>query len=200
MRFVGHCVVVAVVSLSMVAAAQTAHHRAAARAPEASMQQMLAAANAERPLLKSIYQAPTAAAINAMHPRSRIGQMVWAAKQYEFNPRTGGAAVLAAMPRTSAEMETLRQFCAGDADLAGLQRYFYGAAVQSVTLNPASLPVVLRVGSAFNAAEFPESGTGGWYCSELAKVHAAMPQQYDRAVLQAPFADREYLGQCGAGS
>lgn len=203
MRFVCTRAVVAVLFLSIIASAQSKHHhaQAAAAAPAESVGQMVAAANAERPLLKSIYQAPTVESLKTMHPHSRIGAMVLAAKEYEFSPQAGGTAVLAALPRNPEEMEALRQFCDADPDLTGLQRYFYGAALESLNRHPEKLSTVLNVALAFHAKEFPDdTGTGGWYCSELTKVHGAMPQQYDRAVQQAPLEQRDYLAQCGAGS
>lgn len=192
----------AVLLLGGAASAQTAHHKAAAApAPALTVEQMLAAANAERPLLKAIYQAPTDQSIADKHPRSRIGAMVLAAKQYQFHPAVGGPAVLAALPRTSAEVEALLQFCAADPDLAGLDRYFYGAALESVTHHPQSLPAVMQAASVLHAKEFPDAApTSDWYCSELAKVRNTLPQLYDRVAQDAPVEDQAYLKQCGGGS
>src|SRR5580698_5854336 len=109
-----------------------------------TVEQMVAAAKAERTLLRSIYQAPTDTSLAAMHPHSRIGAMVLAAKQYEFHPAVGGPAVIAALPRSRAEVEALHRFCEADSDLTGLERYFYGTALQTATAHPEKLTLVLH--------------------------------------------------------
>jgi hypothetical protein len=185
------------------ALAQTAQHKATTviAAPTLSVDQMVAAANAEKTLLKSIYQAPTDTSLASMHPHSRIGAMVLAAKQYEFHPAVGGPAVIAALPRTRAEVEALHRFCEADSDIAGIERYFYGTALQSATTHPEKLTLVLHNVATSYAVDYPGAPAGGsWYCSELEKVRAALPQQYDRAAKQLEPGERAFLAECAAGS
>jgi hypothetical protein len=166
-----------------------------------AVQRTVEAAQAERALLLTIYQSPTKEQLSAIlaktPPRSRIGAMVLAAKQYEFDAAAAGPAVLNAVPRTSAEMQAFAQFSTGD--FAGADRYLYAAAFASAGKAPRYLPWMFALATKFQSVTAAdETNLQGWYCGELFKLRSEAPQPYDQAVAHAPAGNREYLKQCGA--
>ena len=166
-----------------------------------AVQRTVEAAQAERALLLTIYQSPTKEQLSAIlaktPPRSRIGVMLVAAKQYEFQNVAAEPAVLAALPKSYAEMQAFDQFSTGEFN--GADRYFYAAGFSAAAHHPAALPAIFSLATEFKPAVVAEDPSMEWYCGELEILHTKAPQPYDQAVMRAPIANRDYLKSCGAG-
>jgi len=166
---------------------------------------MVAHANEERPSLAEILQAQNVKILDdlvaAKPPSSRIGEIVYATRLYELNRKIGSLAVLCALPASDVEMEALLEFSAQEADSAfrDFPRSYYAAAFQSVIMHPEFLHSMFSVAGEFGTKEWADYDNIDWYCSNLAKVHDAIPAEYDRAVSKERSKDRVFLSACGQG-
>ena len=180
--------------------------QAQTRAEANEVKSLIGHANDERPLLTRILSASDAETLSGITstntPKSRIGQMLCSLRLFQLNGKEGGLAVLKSLPRSDIEMEALNEFThqKQNRDFAPLYRAYYAAAFQSVVFNPSFLHSIFRFSTEFDTKNWPDYDDTDWYCSELANIRKAIPEEYDRAVLRESSKDREFLKKCGAST
>lgn len=175
------------------------------RAEADAVKSLSSRANDERPLLTRILAASDAQALAGItstnSPKSRIGQMLCSLRLFQLNEKAGSLAVLQSLPRSDIEMEALNEFThqKENRDFTPTYRAYYRAAFQSVVFHPRFLRSIFRVSTEFDTKNWPDYDDTDWYCSELAKVRKAIPEQYDHALMQESSQDKEFLSTCGSG-
>ena len=175
------------------------------RAEADAVKTLIGNANEERSLLMKVLDASDAGALaeitNANPPKSRIGQMLCSLRASQLNEKEGSLAVLRSLPRSDIEMEALNEFThlKVNSDFRPMYREYYSAAFQSVVSHPAFLPSIFRISTEFDTKNWPDYDDTDWYCSELAKVRKAIPEQYEQALSRESSRDKEFLSTCGSG-
>ena len=175
------------------------------RAEADAVKSLISHADEEGSLLLEISNASTVRALaqitDANSPKSRIGQMLRSLRLFQLDEKEGSLAVLKALPRSDIEMEALNEFThkKGNGDFQAMYRAYYSAAFQSVVSHPPFLQSIFRISTQFDTKNWPDYDDTDWYCSELANVRKAMPEEYDRAVSRESPKDKEFLKTCGSG-
>lgn len=178
---------------------------AQSRAETDMVKSIVSRADAEQTFLISLSQAGNEETLNKIvatrQAWSPIARIVFAMRLYQLNPKQGAEAVLKSLPRSDIEMEAFDEFSfePQNSVLRPLYRTYYEAAFRSVVEHPEYLHAVFSVAREFNTANWPDYDDIDWYCSNLAKVYKAIPEQYDRALLKEAPKNRAGLRDCGHG-